>query len=1348
MARLAAQEKLGYYPTPSAVIPLIASHLKRNGKPYRVLDPCAGTGAALAQLEEELGGNVETLGVELSPKRAEKLKHNAEKALHTAWNGVLMTDASVALLFLNPPYDHARWATQKREEAEFLRRTVEKLQYGGVLAFLIPQHVLADRGTARLLAGHFDNLSVYRFPDEEYEAFGQVVVFGIRTAWNPPDGEAIDAVREYADADLPQLTKGDGQYELPASPAKINFRRQSLDARYKIGKASALGWPDGLKDAMKPKPEITMKPLIPPRKGHIAMLLASGMFRTTPIVRDGDVTLLKGRAVKYQEKTETIEDDTRTTRIVDKFRTTVGLIGPDGIRVVDNNEAELRRLMQEYGAEITEKILETEPLYNFDPTDEEWEMLGTLSKNRDPLPGQDEPGLLPSQKHLAMAGLRSLQDDNTLLIQGEMGVGKTTIAAALIDMLDAYPALVLVPAHLVKKWRRELKEVIPGVETYHIERIGKTSSMEHEVNDVREFLELWHSGQLGDKAVAVMKTTMAKAHGGWGSGVWHRYTLWQDNGSQAEQTERRPFNNTLKVYKAMRDDLPTRATVVQEDWWKGDLPRNEREQEVYDARQQVLKQAIRYPVCPVCGQAQYETVDGVTQRVMSFKTFEKNALHCGAHVRDGEHVRRCQSALYDYGKYRYRRYAAADYIKDHADGEFQMLIADEVHYHKGRSDRGRAFARLLCASKYHVGLTGTIFGGTPESIYWILHRMSINGIQEDYDYNSSLRFMERYGVLEQVIVDKGYTSRYGSFNASRRVRNDTKKLPGVSPAILEYLLKDVLFVNLDQLGVDLPPYQDRAVQVSGTPEQADQWNSLSDTLLERAIEDKRYLSLWLQWALGRPNSAFRSEEAVKEWRDDDGEIERVEKIMDLPKIEGVLPKEQWLVDFVRDESEKDRAVIVYCRQTGTRDIRDRIRDLLRDEGFDVAVLDSSVSTSDREAWIERNASDVDVLITNPRLVETGLDLIQFCSVVFYEPVYSLSTMWQAERRVWRLGQAKPVKVVYLVYRDSWEENAIALMGKKKRAAQMVYGDDIGGAIVPEADTAGSFKAEMMAGAVEGAELPDLAEMFNTDAFDLDDTPVETLGSISETEADEPDDVEYEGYTPATFDTIEVGAEVCEDHPEYGRVNGVIEQIKDKHVKIRYTDTYDIGENYVVYQEMLDGIYLGHRSEPLTMAQLAARMKAVKRSKSKRRKEEDDEAKQLSLFSEPEPEEEEEPVKVISTYTPQDALDDGLYVDVSDMATEAGFRWPVVMTRGVHYTVEDIPQSQAHQGYDGRLWDLLNVLRYTLKKTNGDFLEPVKFNMVMHHKPNGHVRKWLTLTVVGQYTEDGEPMLVVMHPEEM
>jgi hypothetical protein len=95
--------------------------------------------------------------------------------------------------------------------------------------------------------------------------------------------------------------------------------------------------------------------------------------------------------------------------------------------------------------------------------------------------------------------------------------------------------------------------------------------------------------------------------------------------------------------------------------------------------------------------------------------------------------------------------------------------------------------------------------------------------------------------------------------------------------------------------------------------------------------------------------------------------------------------------------------------------------------------------------------------------------------VFAEIEYSLYTLWQAVRRVWRLGQTKPVKAIFSVYSEAMEARALALMGQKMKAAQLLYGDEVGGAIVPEED--GDILMKLTREALESADLPDLQSLF-------------------------------------------------------------------------------------------------------------------------------------------------------------------------------------------------------------------------------------------------------------------------------
>jgi hypothetical protein len=71
--------------------------------------------------------------------------------------------------------------------------------------------------------------------------------------------------------------------------------------------------------------------------------------------------------------------------------------------------------------------------------------------------------------------------------------------------------------------------------------------------------------------------------------------------------------------------------------------------------------------------------------------------------------------------------------------------------------------------------------------------------------------------------------------------------------------------------------------------------------------------------------------------------------------------------------------------------------------------------------------------------ETGLDLLAFPTLYFYETGYSLHTLRQASRRSWRIGQKHPVRVKFLITKDTTQTTCLRLMGKKMLVALMMEG---------------------------------------------------------------------------------------------------------------------------------------------------------------------------------------------------------------------------------------------------------------------------------------------------------------------
>ena len=71
--------------------------------------------------------------------------------------------------------------------------------------------------------------------------------------------------------------------------------------------------------------------------------------------------------------------------------------------------------------------------------------------------------------------------------------------------------------------------------------------------------------------------------------------------------------------------------------------------------------------------------------------------------------------------------------------------------------------------------------------------------------------------------------------------------------------------------------------------------------------------------------------------------------------------------------------------------------------------------------------------------------------------------------------------------------------------------------------------------------------------------------------------------------------------------------------------------------------------------------------------------------------------VIYAYTRKQAIADGVQVDVSSTAKEAGIRFPVFITRTAFDAYVTVPQNVSGQDEAGRLWDVVWMLRFAIRK---------------------------------------------------
>lgn len=335
--RQQAKLKLGYYPLPPIEAPRISSVLLFPDSASSLLDPCAGTGAALSVIAPH--ANLRRYGIELDAFRANEAKSRLEETIHGSVFDCHAPVESFSLLYLNPPYDfEVGQGRNERMETIFLEHCFRWLKPGGVLVMVIPH----DRvyGCRSALSSHFKEKSIYRLTSPESVRYKQIVLFGIRR--NRQERERLtDSAVQSSNRKLHDLTwkyesipplgeVPDRVYPVPASlPAKLEFRGLPLDqVEDSLAKSPATLQAQRVTHARRVV--FSGRPLTPLHKGHVGLLCTSGLLNG--IFGSGaDRHLAYWDAVKVSDRIEEADDDGATViREKDRFSQRLTLLYSDG----------------------------------------------------------------------------------------------------------------------------------------------------------------------------------------------------------------------------------------------------------------------------------------------------------------------------------------------------------------------------------------------------------------------------------------------------------------------------------------------------------------------------------------------------------------------------------------------------------------------------------------------------------------------------------------------------------------------------------------------------------------------------------------------------------------------------------------------------------------------------------------------------------------------------------------------------------------------------------------------------------------------------------------------------------
>lgn len=690
-----------------------------------------------------------------------------------------------------------------------------------------------------------------------------------------------------------------------------------------------------------------------------------------------------------------------------------------------------------------------------------------------------------AQAHRINACVSGLLDaeHNAVFLNGEMGTGKTFMGIAVSHLLyreyTKKPTLVISPPHLVYKWRREILDTLDDVVVHVI----NGSNAIHQLIALREQLIGGSLKADGKHHFVIIGRVRMRMGFYWRPAYFKkRFSFLGQNADGYSELQSYSAIACPKCGNFQIDSLSEMPVQAVDNWGSNHREvcqhcneplwtmRHRVEQDI-DEETKVRQFLLKLPgigkvsadkllnefgvdtLLTIIDDNIYDFVN-ISKADGEFYFSDKQA------VRLEKAMGRLEFAL------RVISYQPSEFIKRYFPRKtFGLALIDEAHEYKNQSSaQGQAMAVLCGESEKVLPLTGTLMGGYASDLFHLLFRaMPSEMVKMGYKANhnnsfasAEMQFMRSYGCL----IDVYKTTDEGAHKTARgrKVTTNVKKAPGFSPlGIAQFILPYTVFMRLSDLGDGvLPAFDEETRMIAMTGKMEAEYKQFRLKLLNRLHEalckgDKSLTGTVVQALLRWPDTCFRAETVT--YPRDRSDI--LAEVGPMFADDQMSPKEVDLVNFCIDEKSQHRRVLVFTTYTGKHDTAMRLKKHLDRSGLKSAVLRSTVKTDEREDWInDKVAQGIDVIICNPELVKTGLDLLAFPSLYFMQTGYNVYTIAQASRRSWRIGQTEDVKVCYAGYAMTAQQQCMELMAKKIKAALSTQGvmPETGLDIFDEADS--------------------------------------------------------------------------------------------------------------------------------------------------------------------------------------------------------------------------------------------------------------------------------------------------------
>lgn len=401
-------------------------------------------------------------------------------------------------------------------------------------------------------------------------------------------------------------------------------------------------------------------------------------------------------------------------------------------------------------------------------------------------------------------------------------------------------------------------------------------------------------------------------------------------------------------------------------------------------------------------------------------------------------LRKCKHTLWGaVSRKGYRTVNAADMmLKKFGKKSFDYSISDEAHIFANQSSQGFTFAKICKLSQNRLMLTGTLSNGKSSSLFFIFYALFPAKMKRmGYGYNDISLWIEHYGRRKEVTKEYAATDTYNKSGIGKKTCSGWNEIPGFSPLLYSNFLADITISRtIEDMAIPMPELKYIAHKIEMDEDLSRYYTSLQDDMLDFMQENKGIPlgGSYIHNLMAYPD--FPQQEPIY------AADMLVANPVRIDLEDRLLNKEKKLVETIKKELQSNRKTLVCATYSGKKGVNKRLVKVIRSQGIKVAELVSTIALEKREDWIQKQYDNgVDCIVTNPKCIETGLDIYGYPNIYIYESGYDIKTLRQVEKRSHRIGQTKDCKVFYSYYVNSIQEDCMKLIGSKKKSSLMLEG---------------------------------------------------------------------------------------------------------------------------------------------------------------------------------------------------------------------------------------------------------------------------------------------------------------------